>query len=98
MKRMKEFWADLNNALVEAKCMSVSDASAMIETRLDEYCDLWPHIEAACAGNLFYLHMITRAFAVRYMLDHAVIHRGNYPMPWSQPGGPLTPARKRRDR
>ena len=78
MKRMKEFWADLNNALVEAKHMSVSDAALMIENRFDEYCDLWPHIEAACAGNLYYLHMIARAFAVRYMLDNAVIHRGNF--------------------
>ena len=72
MKRMKEFWADLNQALVEARRMSASDASSMIETRLDEYCDIWPAIETACADNLFYHRMIARAFSVRYMLDHAV--------------------------
>ena len=76
MKIMKAFWADLNNALVEARRMSVSDAASMIETRFDEYCDLWPHIEAACTGNLYYHRMIDRAFAVRYMLDQTLSVRG----------------------
>ena len=76
MKRMKEFWADLNNALVEARRMSVSDAALMIENRLDEYCDLWPHIEASIATNLYYRGMINRAFAVRYMLDQTLSVRG----------------------
>ena len=76
MKIMKAFWADLNNALVEARRMSVSDAASMIENRLDQYCDLLPAIEAACADNLYYHRMIDRAFAVRYMLDQTLSVRG----------------------
>ena len=73
---LKEFWADLNDALVEARRMSVSDAALMIENRFDEYCDLWPHIDAACGGNIYYHRMIDRAFAVRYMLDQTLSVRG----------------------
>jgi hypothetical protein len=69
--RTKEFWTELNNALVEANCMNIRDASSMIEARFDHYCDLWPHIEASIATNLYYRDMIIRAFAVRYMLDQA---------------------------
>ena len=76
MTRMNEFWADLNNALVDARRMSVSDAALMIENRFDEYCDLWPNIDAACGGNIYYHRMIDRAFAVRYMLDRASSSRG----------------------
>jgi hypothetical protein len=76
MKIMKAFWADLNNALVEARRMSVSDAASMIENRFDQYRDLWPHIEAACEINLCYKSMIDRAFAVRYMLDQTLSVRG----------------------
>jgi hypothetical protein len=71
MTRMKDFWGDLNNALVEARCMNVIDASSMIEGRFDEYSDLWPGIEASIATNLYRRYMIGRAFAVRYMLDQA---------------------------
>jgi len=83
MKIMKRFWADLNRALIDARRMSASDASSMIETRLDEYWEIWPQIEAACTGNLSYRGMIARAFALRYMLGPAM---------------PLAPARKRSDR
>jgi hypothetical protein len=69
--RLKDFWVDLNNALIEASCMSAACAASMIERRFDEYCDLWPHIEASIATNLYRRHMISRAFAVRYMLDQA---------------------------
>jgi hypothetical protein len=69
MTRLREFWADLGNALVEADCMGAACAASMIETRFDEYCDLWPHIEVCIATNLYRRHMIGRAFAVRYMLD-----------------------------
>jgi hypothetical protein len=73
---MKRFWADLDRALVDARRMSVSDAASMIETRFDKYCDLWPHIEAACASNIYYHRMLDRAFAVRYMLDQTLSVRG----------------------
>jgi hypothetical protein len=72
----EEFWMELNNALVEANCMNIGDASSMIEARFDKYCDLWPHIEASIATNLYYRGMINRAFAVRYMLDRASSSRG----------------------
>ena len=74
--RTKDFWTELNNALVEANCMNIRDASSMIEARFDHYCDLWPHIEASIATNLHYRDMIIRAFAVRYMLDQASSARG----------------------
>jgi hypothetical protein len=72
----EEFWMELNNALVEANCLSIGDASSMIEARFDKYCDLWPHIEASIATNLYYRDMIIRAFAVRYMLDQTLSVRG----------------------
>ena len=72
MTRMNEFWADLNNSLVDARRMSVSGAALMIESRFDRYCDLLPHIEAACEGNIYYHRMIDQAFAVRYMLDQTL--------------------------
>ena len=40
--RLQAFRVDLNNALIEASCMSAACASSMIERRFDEYCDLWP--------------------------------------------------------
>jgi hypothetical protein len=67
--RISDFWSDLRNALLEARCMSPQDASIMIETRFDKYADLWPRIEVSAATNLYYRDMIERAFAVRYMLS-----------------------------
>jgi hypothetical protein len=69
--RLREFWADLNNALVEAKCMNAIDAALMIESRFDEYSELWPLIQKTIADNRYYQYALGRAFAVRYMLDES---------------------------
>ena len=65
MIRANDFWKDLTDAFVTAANMRLEAAASMMAEFLDDYHDVWPHIESDIAANPLYEKMLSRALQIR---------------------------------